>query len=52
MGIANQVLLRRYEMYGDLPFTGSVLTLPLAFVGLVLSVGGWLIGRRDRSVEA
>ena len=38
-------------MYGDLPHTGSVLTLPFAFLGLVLSVGGWLIGRRNRSVE-
>ena len=38
-------------MYGDLPFTGSVLTLPLALFGLVLSVGGWLLGRRNESVE-
>ena len=38
-------------MYGDLPNTGSVLTLPLVLVGLVLSVGGWLVGRRNRSVE-
>jgi LPXTG-motif cell wall-anchored protein len=38
-------------MYGgELPYTGSVLTLPLALIGLVLSVGGWLIGRRDRTV--
>lgn len=37
-------------MYGDLPFTGSVLTLPLVFVGLLLSAGGWLLGRRARSV--
>ncbi len=38
-------------MYGDLPHTGSVLTLPLAFLGLVLSVSGWLLGRRNRSYE-
>ena len=37
-------------MYGDLPYTGSVLTLPLAFAGLVLSLGGWLLGRRNRAV--
>lgn len=37
-------------MYGgELPFTGSVLTLPLVVVGLVLSVGGWLLRRTARA---
>ena len=37
-------------MYGgDLPFTGSLLTLPLIAVGLVLSVVGWIVGRRRPS---
>jgi hypothetical protein len=38
-------------MYGDLPFTGSILTLPLALVGLVLSVGGWIASRRAPAGE-
>jgi LPXTG-motif cell wall-anchored protein len=38
-------------MYGDLPHTGSILTLPLVFFGLMLSVGGWLVGRRDGTVK-
>ncbi|MDQ4019179.1 MAG: LPXTG cell wall anchor domain-containing protein [Actinomycetota bacterium] len=38
-------------MYGDLPHTGSVLTLPLALLGLVLSVSGWALGRRNRPNE-
>lgn len=29
-------------MYGgELPFTGSVFTLPLLVLGVVLSIGGW-----------
>jgi hypothetical protein len=32
-------------MYGDLPFTGSVLTLPLIAVGAILSLAGWIVGR-------
>jgi hypothetical protein len=35
-------------MYGgDLPFTGSLLTLPLVLVGLALSVVAWLLGFRS-----
>jgi hypothetical protein len=41
-------------MYGgELPFTGSVFTLPLLVLGVILSVGGWFGGhlkaRRARS---
>lgn len=32
-------------MYGDLPFTGSLLTLPLIVVGVILSLAGWILGR-------
>jgi hypothetical protein len=33
-------------MYGgELPFTGSVFTLPLVILGLVLSIAGWIIRR-------
>jgi hypothetical protein len=29
-------------MYGgELPFTGSVFTLPLLVLGVLLSIGGW-----------
>lgn len=35
-------------MYGgDLPFTGSILTLPLVALGLILSAAGWILGRRN-----
>ena len=39
-------------MYGgELPFTGSVFTLPLLVVGLLLSLGGWVLRRtRHRGV--
>jgi hypothetical protein len=30
---------------GSLPFTGSLLTLPLMLVGMVLSVAGWVTRR-------
>jgi hypothetical protein len=30
---------------GDLPFTGSFLTLPLIVIGTILSFGGWLVRR-------
>jgi LPXTG-motif cell wall-anchored protein len=33
---------------GELPFTGNVFTLPLVIIGLVLTVGGWLLRRRSR----
>jgi len=36
------------SMYGDLPFTGSFLTLPLFVVGVILSFAGWALGR-DRN---
>jgi LPXTG-motif cell wall-anchored protein len=37
-------------MYGgELPFTGSVFTLPLVILGLVLSVAGLLLRRRARA---
>jgi hypothetical protein len=38
-------------MYGDLPFTGSLLTLPLFVVGVILSFAGWAWGR-DRNKAA
>lgn len=31
-----------------LPFTGSLLTIPLAIVGLVLTFAGWLVHRFGR----
>jgi LPXTG-motif cell wall-anchored protein len=31
-------------MYGDLPLTGSLLTLPLIVVGVILSIAGWILG--------
>jgi hypothetical protein len=30
---------------GDLPFTGSIFTLPLIVLGLVLTFGGWVAAR-------
>jgi hypothetical protein len=37
-------------MYGgDLPFTGSLFTLPLIVLGLVLSLGGWVADRLKQS---
>jgi hypothetical protein len=30
---------------GDLPFTGSIFTLPLILLGLVLTFAGWLAVR-------
>jgi hypothetical protein len=30
---------------GSLPFTGSLLTLPLTVIGLVLSIAGWALRR-------
>jgi len=39
-------------MYGgELPFTGNVFTLPLIIVGLVLTLGGWLLRRTSREPE-
>jgi LPXTG-motif cell wall-anchored protein len=36
-------------MYGgELPFTGSVFTLPLVILGLVLSIAGWIMRRASR----
>jgi LPXTG-motif cell wall-anchored protein len=33
-------------MYGgELPFTGSVFTLPLLVIGLLLTLGGWILRR-------
>jgi hypothetical protein len=37
-------------MYGDLPFTGSLLTLPLIVFGAVLSIAGWILGRDRKTV--
>jgi hypothetical protein len=31
-----------------LPFTGSLLTIPLAMFGLALTLGGWLVHRLTR----
>jgi LPXTG-motif cell wall-anchored protein len=28
---------------GELPFTGSIFTLPLILIGLALTLGGWLM---------
>jgi LPXTG-motif cell wall-anchored protein len=40
-------------MYGgELPFTGSIFTLPLVILGLVLTVGGWFLRRVGRRQEA
>jgi LPXTG-motif cell wall-anchored protein len=40
-------------MYGgELPFTGSILTLPLVAFGLILSVAGWILGRRNPDEQA
>jgi LPXTG-motif cell wall-anchored protein len=40
-------------MYGgELPFTGSIFTLPLVILGLVLTVGGWLLRRVGRGQQA
>jgi hypothetical protein len=37
-------------MYGgELPFTGSLFTLPLIVLGLILSLGGWVGGRLKQS---
>lgn len=36
-------------MYGDLPFTGSLLTLPLIVVGVILSLAGWILGRGHKA---
>lgn len=38
-------------MYADLPLTGSLLTLPLIVVGVILSLTGWILGR-DRKAAA
>lgn len=39
-------------MYGgELPFTGSVFTLPLIVLGLMLSLGGW-VGNRLKKARA
>jgi LPXTG-motif cell wall-anchored protein len=36
-------------MYGgELPFTGSVFTLPLVLAGLVLTLAGWVLRRSGR----
>jgi hypothetical protein len=39
-------------MYGDLPFTGSLFTLPLIIVGAILSLAGWALGRRRPAAES
>jgi hypothetical protein len=37
-------------MYGgELPFTGSLFTLPLIALGLMLSLGGWVGGRLKKA---
>ena len=39
-------------MYGgELPFTGNVFTLPLIIIGLVLTLGGWILRRTSRQTE-
>jgi LPXTG-motif cell wall-anchored protein len=40
-------------MYGgELPFTGSIFTLPLMILGLVLTIGGWLLRRVGHQRQA
>jgi hypothetical protein len=34
---------------GELPFTGSIFTLPLILLGLVLTFAGWVGTRLERA---
>ena len=37
-------------MYGgELPFTGNVFTLPLIVLGVLLTLGGWVLRRTARA---
>jgi LPXTG-motif cell wall-anchored protein len=33
---------------GELPFTGSIFTLPLIVIGLTLTLAGWILRRFTR----
>jgi len=33
---------------GELPFTGSIFTLPLLMIGMTLTLAGWVVRRLAR----
>ena len=53
VGLTGSVLRekgRRKDMSGsgELPFTGSIFTLPLLVLGLTLTLAGWVVRRLGR----